>query len=70
MKSDAEIALQLAARDIVRMQSSSFGLPIDATRADTIYEEYIREAKRSRTSQESIKKLHQRTRGDKNNEIA
>lgn len=70
MKSDAEIALQLAARDIVRMQSSSFGLPIDAARADTIYEEYIREAKRSRTSKEAIEKLHQRTRGDRNNEIA
>lgn len=70
MKSDAEIALQLAARDIVRMQSSSFGLPIDADRADTIYEEYIREAKRSRNSKESIERLHQQNERRKNNEIA
>jgi hypothetical protein len=63
MKTDAEIALQLAARDIVRMQSSAFGLPIDTDRANTIFEEYMREAKRSRTSKESIRKLHHQNEG-------
>jgi hypothetical protein len=70
MKSDVEIALQMAARDIVRMQSSALGLPVDATRADTIYKEYIREAQRSRNSKESIEKIHQLNGRRKNNEIA
>lgn len=70
MKSDAEIALQLAVRDIVRIQCSAFGQPVDGARADKIYENYIREAKKRRISKEFIKRLHQKTRGDKNNEIA